>query len=415
MNSVINPPSAQPSSDAGATDSRDSRQLGDYELLRKLGKGAMGSVFLARQNTTGRMLALKVLSPEMARDPEFIERFRREAKAATKFDHPNLIKAYEVGVASGFHFIAMEYADRGDLETDLESRPDGRFRSREVLRIAKDIACALINCHELGIVHRDIKPANILLHSDGNYKLTDLGLAARRKDDVEVTKPGNAVGTPFYISPEQAQGEQHVNIASDIYSLGATLYHLVTGELPFRGENGVVVMTRHIVEPLVPPRNIQPRVPLPLSRLIEKMMAKRPQDRHQTPLELLEDIELIERGGMPLLRRARARAHTSGTSMYEMGLIDDPPENLQGRSRGGRRKALAPRKSLHPRHSRYPKGRKRYAKDRTMGTIFLVGLLLLAVAIIGGVLAGYGPDRLLEVFGNSPQKSLPLKSKSKSP
>lgn len=376
---LISESAPNPISEAGP--SKNARRLGDYLLVKKLGHGAMGNVYLAKQLSRDRRVALKILSPDMAQDKEFVERFRREARAATKLNHPNIVRAYEVGVISGYHFIALEYVDGGDLETNLDQRPGNRYRSREVVKIAKDMAAALKAADGNGIVHRDIKPANILVHSDGSHKLTDLGLAAKRKDDLRVTKTGHAVGTPFYISPEQAQGEMDVDVRSDIYSLGATLYHLATGKLPFEGENSVVVMTQHIAEPLKPPREVQPRIPKALSRLIEKMMAKRPYDRHQSPDEVLEDIELLEAGGVPLLKRARARLRP-----LESGLYEGSGSDLESIHRG-RRKSMPPsRKTLHPRHSRYPKGMR--GRSRARASWVLNALLLVIGGLIGAAVAG---------------------------
>jgi serine/threonine-protein kinase len=368
-----------PTSEAGP--SKNARRLGDYQLLKKLGHGAMGNVYLARQQSRDRLVALKILSPDMAQDKEYVERFRREAKAATRLNHPNIVKAHEVGVISGYHFIALEYVDGGDLETNLDQRPGNRYRSREVVKIAKDMAAALQAADRHGIVHRDIKPANVLVDSKGIHKLTDLGLAAKRKDDLRVTRTGHAVGTPFYISPEQAQGEMDVDIRTDIYSLGATLYHLATGKLPFNGENSVVVMTQHIAEPLTPPREVQPRIPKSLSRLIEKMMAKRPHDRHQSPEELLADIELLEAGGVPLLKRAQARLRP-----LESGLYGGSGSDLSQVTRGRRRSMPPTRKTLHPRHSRYPKGMR--ARSRARASWILNALLLLIGGLLGAAVAG---------------------------
>jgi serine/threonine-protein kinase len=288
----------------------EKRLFGDFELISKLGQGAMGAVYLARQSSLDRFVAMKILPLDMARDHEFLERFRREARAAARLNHPNIVTAYDVGVAGGYHYIAMEFIEGADLERQLKERSSGCLSTDELLMIAEQMAHALDCAFQAGIVHRDIKPANILQHNDGTYKLTDLGLAARNGKDKRLTSTGVAVGTPYYISPEQARGELLVDVRSDIYSLGASLYHLATGRLPFPGGNAIEVMSRHIAEQLVTPIEVNPDIPNPLSRLIEKMMAKRPEDRHQTPEELLEDIQRVRQGEIPVQKRALWRGHT---------------------------------------------------------------------------------------------------------
>ncbi|MCK6474312.1 MAG: serine/threonine protein kinase [Planctomycetes bacterium] len=366
------------------------RRIGDFELLSKLGQGSMGAVYLARQVSNGRKVAIKILPPDLARDQEFLERFRREARAAAKLDHPNIVKAYDVGVASGYHYIAMEYVDGKDLEQGLQRQPHGRYEPAEVRKVAKHMAQALQMAAEHNIVHRDIKPANILKHSDGTYKLTDLGLAAPKAEDQRVTATGVAVGTPYYISPEQARGELSVDPRADIYSLGSTLFHLATGRLPFPGDNAVVVMTAHLTEQVTPPHDLDPKIPKALSRLIEKMMAKSPKDRHQSASELLEDIARIERGEVPLLKRARARARSLASSARS-GLR--PRESARP---ADRTHPPSPRKTIpptgvtaHPRASRMPAGLRRRGASPFRGSsssfqnfLILAGLVVVALALV---------------------------------
>jgi serine/threonine-protein kinase len=274
-------------------------RLGNYELVAKLGQGAMGAVYLAK-NPEGRDVALKLLPPNLAQDQEFLERFRREARAASKLSHPNIVAALDVGFADKYHYIAMEYVDGPNLEVVLKKK--GRLNIAEILRVAQDVASALTEAEKHGIVHRDIKPANILMNSKGVCKLTDMGLSSASAGDQRVTMAGFAVGTPFYISPEQARGEMNVDTRADIYSLGATLYHLCTGTLPFPGTNPVVIMTQHISERPQPAHLREPSVPKHLSQLLEKMMAKDPAARPQNAAELKEDLERCARGEAPVLK-----------------------------------------------------------------------------------------------------------------
>ncbi|MCY3024238.1 MAG: serine/threonine-protein kinase [Planctomycetota bacterium] len=296
----------QPNAAPPAAAPRKTRRLGDYELLGKLGHGAMGSVYLARNVTDNRQVALKILPQELARDEEFLERFRREARAASRLTHPNIVAAYDVGVADNYHYIAMEYVDGPNLELYMQKR--GRLNENQLLKVALDMSYALEAAGAAGIVHRDIKPANILMSSQHVAKLTDLGLASASHGDRRVTMAGFCVGTPYYIAPEQARGDRGVDGRADIYSLGATLYHLATGTLPFSGENPVVIMTKHLNETPAAPHVRQPAIPLYVSALIQKMMAKNPADRPQNAGELRADIERCIRGEMPLPKAAAAKA-----------------------------------------------------------------------------------------------------------
>jgi serine/threonine protein kinase len=248
-----------------------------------------------------------VLPQDLARDQEFLERFRREARTASRLTHPNIVAAVDVGFADGFHYIAMEYIDGPNLEKVLEKQR--KLPPPILLKVAMDIACALEGAEGAGIVHRDLKPGNILLNSQGVAKLTDLGLSSASAGDQRVTMAGFAVGTPYYISPEQARGDRDVDCRADIYGFGATLYHLATGVLPFPGTNPVIIMTQHLQETPPAPHERDPSLPLPISALITKMMAKEPAKRHQNARELKADIERVMRGKMP----APAAAATSKT------------------------------------------------------------------------------------------------------
>ena len=304
MTSPDTGPQASPAPADGAPQApgkaKQPRKVGDFELLSKIGQGAMGTVFLARQISQDRKVALKILPMELARDQEFLERFRREARTVTKLTHPNIVSAYQIGVSDGYHYIALEYVDGLDLETILDKR--GFLPEKEVLRVALEMCSALEAAHAIGVVHRDIKPSNILIDPQGAAKLIDLGLSSGSQGDRRVTIPGFAVGTPYYISPEQARGLTNIDARVDFYGLGATLYHLSTGKLPFPGNNAVVIMTKHIQENPLPPHQQNPAVSKPLSALIQKLMSKNPAQRPQNAQELRSDIEGCMRGELPSLR-----------------------------------------------------------------------------------------------------------------
>ncbi len=274
-------------------------RIGGYEVMVKLGQGAMGRVYKARQVDTGRIVALKVLPRRLSKNTRFLERFMREAEAMAKLNHENIVQAIDVGQAGDYHYFAMEFVD-GPTVKDLMTR-HGPIEEEQALRICIQVARALQHANEFGILHRDIKPSNIMITRDGVVKLCDLGLAKEMgaEDEKELTQQGTAVGTAYYISPEQARGLPDVDVRSDIYSLGATLYHMVVGEPPFDGPSSAVVMTKHVTEPLPPPRERNLALSDHVCHIIEKMMAKEPEARYQTPAELIEDLELALEGRPP--------------------------------------------------------------------------------------------------------------------
>jgi serine/threonine-protein kinase len=273
------------------------KRVGDYEILSKLGQGAMGSVYLAKQQPTGRLVALKILPPDLARDQELLERFRREARASQRISHPNIVNAVDFGTVDKYHYIAMDYVDGPDLESMLKK--SGKFQADMLLRVASEMCSALEEIEKHGIVHRDVKPSNILMTSKGSFRLTDLGLATASQGDQRLTLAGFAVGTPYYLSPEQARGQLDVDIRADIYGLGATLYHLATGAVPFPGSNPVMVMTQHISKALRPPHETEPNLPMHVSALIQHLMEKDEKKRPQNCAELRKCVECCARGEIP--------------------------------------------------------------------------------------------------------------------
>ncbi|MFC1672310.1 serine/threonine-protein kinase, partial [Planctomycetota bacterium] len=277
------------------------RTLGEiegYELRSMIGKGGMGAVYLATQVSMDRDVALKVLLPALAKDRDFVARFVREARAAGKLQHVNIVRGIDVGESKGYYYFAMEYIEGATVSGILKQR--GKIPEANALGITLHIARALEHAWNHQIVHRDVKPSNILIAKDGTAKLMDLGLAKSTREDIAVTVTGVALGTPHYISPEQARGERDLDTRADIYSLGATLYHMVTGVVPFDGDTAAVVMTKHLTEQLPSPRSKNPDLSPGMCRLIEKMMAKDAADRYASPTELIQDISKVARGGVPV-------------------------------------------------------------------------------------------------------------------
>ncbi len=290
---------------------RSQREVIDgYELIGRLGKGGMGAVYLAKQISLDRHVAVKILPRSAAKDPEFFERFLREAKAAAELNHPNIVQGYDAGQSSGYFYFAMEYVAGPSAEALVEK--EGSLSEVRALEIARQVAEGLAHAHRSGIIHRDVKPENILITKDGVAKLADLGLVRRTKDKAHLTRDGSAVGTPLYMSPEQARGESGVDGRSDVYSLGATLFFLLSAQEPFTGETSAVIMTKHLSETAPSVHIFNPAVSEPTARLITWMLAKLPAERPQTMERVIETIRGIIAGreveiAIPSAERRRPR------------------------------------------------------------------------------------------------------------
>lgn len=263
-------------------------------MLRRLGRGAMAEVYLAEQRSLARQVALKILNAQLAADPNYVERFQQEARAAASLVHGNIVQIHEVGCHGGVHFIAQEYVAGRDLGELI--RRHGRLEPALALDILRQVAAALHRAAEQGIVHRDIKPENIMFSRSGEVKVADFGLSRVIKGEgVNLTQVGVTMGTPLYMSPEQIEGRP-VDSRSDIYSLGVTAYHMLAGEVPFMGDTALSVAVQHLNKQAEPLGIRCPNVPSGLARIVDRMMAKKPTDRFQTPLELLSELrELAKR------------------------------------------------------------------------------------------------------------------------
>jgi serine/threonine-protein kinase len=270
---------------------RDLHVLGGYRVLRRLGAGGMGAVFLAFDPQAGRQVALKVLAPEFAAVEGLLDRFRREGTSGRSLNHPNVVRNIGSGQDSStkLHFLVLEFVD-GPSAHDLLER-FGRLKVGDAVHIILDVARALAHAHSSAIVHRDIKPANILLTSAGVAKLSDLGLAKRTDETSHLTHARQGVGTPYYMPYEQALNAKAVDVRSDIFALGATLYHLLTGEVPFPGENPIDVMEKKEAGVFLPARCFNPDVPEALDRILARMLARRPENRYPGATELIADLE----------------------------------------------------------------------------------------------------------------------------
>ena len=272
------------------------KTIGGCRLLYKLGGGGMGGVFKAHHIGLDIPVAVKILYTHLAaEDPIFIRRFVREARAAAKLQHPNIVGVMNVGYENGLHYLVMPYIEGGSAAILLAK--SGRLPIDKVLQTGIEIARALSLAEEHNLLHRDVKPANILFSARGEAMLADLGLAKTFRDstDLAMTQSGMACGTPLYFSPEQAKGVRKLDIRSDIYSLGITLYHLIEGAPPFTGDSPFVVFQKHVNEPLPPFTKVVPPVPDSVFKLLKKMTAKNPNDRHANSEELLRSLESLQK------------------------------------------------------------------------------------------------------------------------
>jgi serine/threonine-protein kinase len=278
------------------------QQIPGYQLLEKLGQGSMGIVYKARQISMNRLVAIKVLNPRLAANPKYLERFTQEAHIAAKLNHNNVVQAIDVGSLGNLHYFIMEYIEGTTIRMQLEA---GKiYAEQEALEIVRQIAQALDHAHRRQLVHRDIKPANIILTTEGVAKLADLGLAREMADHVQAKlEKGMVLGTPYYISPEQIQGDMDIDVRADIYALGATLYHMVTGQPPFPGANVDKVLRAHLKQELTPPDHLNTKLSAGIGEVVEIMMAKDRQKRYQTPGSLLLDLESLLAGQPPKVAR----------------------------------------------------------------------------------------------------------------
>jgi tRNA A-37 threonylcarbamoyl transferase component Bud32 len=261
----------------------DPDQVAGYRIESQISRGGMGVVYLARQAFPERRVALKLLSPELAEDPDFRERFVRESNAAASTEHPNIVPIYGAGEADGRLFLAMRYVDGTDLGTLIRTK--GRLDPERAVSICIQIAAALDAAHARGLVHRDVKPGNVLIDAGGHAYLTDFGLITRNEIDTGVTKTGQFMGSTAYCAPEQIKGEP-VDARTDVYSLGCVLYECLTGEPPFPRASEAATLYAHLEERPPVPTAKRPELPPPVDAVVAKAMAKRPEDRYASAGEM---------------------------------------------------------------------------------------------------------------------------------
>ena len=307
-----------------APESGKKKMVGGFEVLGELGRGAMGPLFKARQVSMDRTVALKVLPPSLAANESFVQRFVREAQAAARLNHPNIVQGIDAGRAGIYYYFAMEYVDGQGADALL--RAEGQLPERRALAITGDIARALEHAHAHEIIHRDVKLANIMIAKDGTAKLADLGLA--REIDagaVSVTQTGTVLGTPNYMSPEQARGDKGIDGRTDIYSLGATFYHMVVGQPPYAGGSLYDVVAKHMSAPVPDAHEVNGSVSTSAAAIIRKAMAKDPAKRYPDAGAMLKDIEQAMAGKPVAAESQQAPAQPSEAP------LGAPPARGRGR------------------------------------------------------------------------------------
>jgi serine/threonine protein kinase len=289
------------------------QEIGGNRLLRRLGAGALGVVYEAKQLSVGRRVALKMLSSKAAADKEIVQRFEREAKICAAIRHPGVVGVYDCGHDRGVHFLTMEFIDGITFAGVIEAQ--GRLPWQEAAKYIQMVAKALEHIHGQSIIHRDIKPANILVDNSGSAKLADLGLAKQIDEEAGggLTMQGIAMGSPAYMPPEQIRNAKDATQTADIYALGATFYQAVTGFIPFDGKNGTEVMTKVLKDPPTPVQTHVPDIPVGVADLIHKMLSKATVDRPQSATAFLALLDqVIANPDKPLAGKAPAAKAAGG-------------------------------------------------------------------------------------------------------
>lgn len=316
------------------------KQLGQYKLLKKLGQGGMGAVYLSEDTLMQRKVAIKILPKKFADDAQFLSRFRREAKAAGNLNHVNICGAFSVGEEQGHHYYVMEYLPGQSLGEKINS--ENLIECDEAVQIVIQATRGLQYSHKHGFIHRDIKPDNIFLTDEGIAKILDMGLTKNilgGEETTALTQTGMAVGTPNYISPEQARGDRDIDGRTDIYSLGATFYHMITGMVPFQASNAAAIILKHLNEQVPNPQDANMDIPDGVVHIITRMMAKEPDDRYADCGELLEDLELVVDGQDPSSQMLEAEKSSVAQAKVRGG------EPRRGRRATGARDAVRRRRA----------------------------------------------------------------------
>ena len=385
-----------------------------YEILERIGSGGMSDVYRARCHKLNRLVAIKVLKEEFSQDASFVEKFKMEAQAAARLSHPNIVNVYDVVDEGDLHYIVMELVEGITLKSYIAKK--GMLGTREAIGIALQMAQGIEAAHENGIVHRDIKPQNIIISMDGKVKVTDFGIARAASSQ---TMSATAVGSVHYISPEQARGG-YCDTRSDIYSFGVTLYEMMTGKVPFEGDNTVTVALAHLEEPMEKPSAVNPAVPVSLEKIILKCTQKKPEYRYGSMGEVIEDLRraLIEPDAdfVEEAPRADSTARTVTISEEELNKIRQGSKKRRQAESGGQRIG----RQMDPEEIEEPATVERQISDQEesrperqedvspqlerlltglgifVAVLFVAGVLLVLVRVSGIFNLGSGAERTQE-------------------
>lgn len=270
--------------------------IGEYQIVGKLGQGGMGTVYEAVHDKLNRRVALKVISSQAMENETYVKRFKREAQAAAALNHPNIIGVFDIGEDVDRHYFSMEFVDGESVQEKIKR--EGKIPLEETLRIVADVVKALRYAKEQNFIHRDIKPENIMLTKTGVVKLADLGLAKNTEEEFGVTATGTGLGTPYYMAPEQSMDAAHVEFTADIYALGITILHMLTGKRPYESNSAIQIVRMHLRDPLPSGKDLGTPLPEAVEALILKMCDKKPENRHADYEELQDEIMAIQGGGV---------------------------------------------------------------------------------------------------------------------
>ncbi len=284
-------------------------KTGDYEILSKIADGGMGSVYKGRHRANGQIVAIKVVTPEVAANPVLVERFKQEYRAARGLVHPHIVRALDFGFDDGTLYMVMEYVDGPSVGQRIDT--EGRLPEAEAVRIIAQAAEALHVAHQHQIIHRDVKPDNILIAANGEAKLTDLGLAKNRQSALDLTRPLSGLGTPNFMAPEQFGDAKHADVRCDVYSLGATLYMAVTGELPFWGKTNLNTLKKKMANDIAAPISRVPSLSPRVDAAIRKAIRAKPDERHASCLEFSSDLTGTVRTSKPASTPVMAAPRTA--------------------------------------------------------------------------------------------------------
>jgi serine/threonine protein kinase len=264
------------------------KSVGNYDLLEKIAEGGMGAIYRGRHRDSGAIVAIKIMAPHLTKNPLLLKRFEQEFRAASRLDHPNIVRALDYSDNDNRPYLVMEFVEGESLGQKIER--EGRMSETEAIRLIAQVAQGLHRAHKQNLVHRDVKPDNILVTTDGIAKLADLGLVKETETDLNLTRTGRGLGTPHFMAPEQFRNAKNADIRCDIYSLAATLYQMVTGELPFRSNGPLDAWMKKIQNDLLPPRQLVPELSERLDWAIRRAMSADPEKRPTSCREFVEDV-----------------------------------------------------------------------------------------------------------------------------